>query len=140
MFESLKRDVRMLWRGLALGETPPYLVTRRESSKARAAERRRIAPRPLRVAAVERAVDESAQKVRAQQSDGGGVFPTEGKNSLVMQRSDIIARTIITRTTNPLLAEFLENLPDDQRDQAQAFLEGMIDGPDRDMIIRLIGR
>lgn len=32
---------------------------------------------------------------------------------LVMQRSDIIARKIITRTTNPLLAEFLDNLPQD---------------------------
>lgn len=32
---------------------------------------------------------------------------------LVMQRSDIIARTIITRITNPLLAEFLRLLPSD---------------------------
>ncbi len=31
---------------------------------------------------------------------------------LVMQRSDIIARTIITRIVNPLLAEFLDKLPD----------------------------
>ena len=32
---------------------------------------------------------------------------------IVMQRSDIIARTIITRVTNPLLAEFLDQLPQD---------------------------
>lgn len=32
---------------------------------------------------------------------------------VVMQRSDIIARTIITRIVNPLLAEFLDRLPDD---------------------------
>ena len=30
---------------------------------------------------------------------------------LIMQRSDIIARKIITRTTNPLLADFLDELP-----------------------------
>lgn len=32
---------------------------------------------------------------------------------LLMQRSDIIARTIITRIVNPLLAEFLDRLSDD---------------------------
>jgi len=32
---------------------------------------------------------------------------------LVMQRSDIIARSIITRITNPLLADFLDQLPKD---------------------------
>jgi Trk K+ transport system NAD-binding subunit len=35
------------------------------------------------------------------------------KVDVVMQRSDIIARTIITRIVNPLLAEFLDRLPDD---------------------------
>ena len=35
------------------------------------------------------------------------------KLDLVMQRSDIIARTIITRITNPLLTDFLDRLPRD---------------------------
>ncbi|MDJ0956710.1 MAG: NAD-binding protein, partial [Arenicellales bacterium] len=35
---------------------------------------------------------------------------------LVMQRSDIIARTIITRITNPLLADFLNQLPRDDEE------------------------
>ena len=37
---------------------------------------------------------------------------------LVMQRSDIIARTIITRITKPLLAEFLERLPQDDEESS----------------------
>ena len=35
---------------------------------------------------------------------------------LVMQRSDIIARTIITRITNPLLTDFLNQLPGDDQE------------------------
>lgn len=38
------------------------------------------------------------------------------KLHVVMQRSDIIARTIITRIVNPLLAEFLDRLPDDDKE------------------------
>ena len=37
---------------------------------------------------------------------------------LVMQRSDIIARTIITRITKPLLAEFLQLLPHDNEESS----------------------
>lgn len=37
---------------------------------------------------------------------------------LVMQRSDIIARTIITRITKPLLTEFLQRLPRDDEESS----------------------
>lgn len=46
---------------------------------------------------------------------------------LVMQRSDIIARTIITRITKPLLAEFLQQLPHDD-EEASNVLASRISG------------
>ncbi len=47
---------------------------------------------------------------RQNRQENDALFQAADVN-LVMQRSDIIARTIITRITKPLLAEFLQQLP-----------------------------
>lgn len=49
---------------------------------------------------------------RQNKEENGELFEA-AKLHLVMQRSDIIARKIITRITNPLLADFLDKLPAD---------------------------
>ena len=49
---------------------------------------------------------------RQNREQNGALFEAADVH-LVMQRSDIIARSIITRVTNPLLADFLSQLPQD---------------------------